>query len=118
MTAVVLYRRGNVWQCRTGTVQLFVTPVSTADCRRSVVALVPGIELDDVLSLTTIFYVYNTMARQKFVSIIVYVLIIGKNYCRGRLTIDTVGKILGAITGQHYICFIRDAANSNNYLVI
>ena len=41
MTDVVLYRRGNVWQCRTGMGKLFAAPVSTDDCRRSVVALVP-----------------------------------------------------------------------------
>lgn len=52
MRDVVLYRRGNVWQCRTGTVKLLAAPVSTDDCRRSVVALVPHTELDNVPSLT------------------------------------------------------------------
>lgn len=67
VTAVVLYRRGNVWLCRTGIVQVFVTPVSTADCRRSVVALVPGIEFNDVVSLTITLRLsgYNVTARQK-----------------------------------------------------
>jgi len=48
VTDVVLNRRGNVWQCRTGTWTLFVTPVSRDDCRWSVVALEPYTELDDV----------------------------------------------------------------------
>ena len=52
VTEVVLYRRGNVWQCRTGTEKLLATPVSTDDCRRSVVALDPYVELDDDMSLT------------------------------------------------------------------
>ena len=53
VTDVVLNRRGNVWQCRTGTWTLFVTPVSRDDCRRSVVALDPYTELDEVPSLIT-----------------------------------------------------------------
>ena len=39
---VALYRRGNVWQCRTGILTLFVTPESRDDWRWSVVALDPG----------------------------------------------------------------------------
>jgi len=53
---VVLNRRGNVWQCRTGMWTLFVTPVSCDDCRRSVVALDPHTELGDVPSLVNAQY--------------------------------------------------------------